>query len=178
MTRVLVAALLVFAFAPACARAQQTGSERRAAMEARRDSLEAEVVQKFIQRLARDLELDAAQRSQTERVLRESGVQRRELSRASMNLRGRIFRATRNTAATDAEFLRLLAEHEALRAREYDLWRRDQDEFARFLSPRQRAQFVLSWARFQDDMRDILSRRMRQQGDSRNRERRPDRDNH
>ncbi|MGH7448284.1 MAG: hypothetical protein ACRELT_12025, partial [Longimicrobiales bacterium] len=114
----------------------------------------------------------------TERVLRESGVQRRELSRASMNLRGRIFRATRNTAATDAEFLRLLAEHEALRAREYDLWRRDQDEFARFLTPRQRAQFVLSWARFQDDMRDILSRRMRQQGDSRNRERRPDRDNH
>jgi hypothetical protein len=168
MKRLLLAACLLVL--PVAAQAQQTDAERqRQAQEARRDSLEAEVVQKFVRRLTRDLQLNAAQRAQTERVLGESGVQRRELSRASMRLRGRIYRAARNPATTDAEFLRLLSEHEALRAREHDLWGRDQEQLAGILNPRQRAQFLLAWAHFQDDMRDILSRRMRQQGDSRDR---------
>jgi hypothetical protein len=169
MNRILIAAFLLLT--PAAAQAQQTGSdqERRAMLLARRDSLEAEVVQKFVRRLTRDLKLNAAQQTQTERVLKESGVQRRELSRASMQLRGRIFRAARNAETTEAEFIGLLAEHEALRAREHDLWRNDQEQLARILDPRQRALFLLSWAHFQDDMRDILSRRMRQQGSSRDR---------
>jgi hypothetical protein len=86
-----------------------------------------------------------------------------------MRLRGRIYRAARNPATSDAEFMRLLSEHEALRAREHDLWGRDQEQLAGILNPRQRAQFLLAWAHFQDDMRDILSRRMRQQRDSRDR---------
>ena len=161
-------------FAPVAVQAQQSGSsaERRAAMQARRDSLEAEVVRKFIHRLTNDLKLDAAQRAETERVLHESGAQRRELSRASMQLRGRIYGALRNEGATDAEFIRLLAEHEALRTREHELWRHDQDRLAHFLTPRQRAHFVLSWAKFQEDMSDILSRRMRPQSDGRDGDRR------
>lgn len=168
MKRVLLAALLLLL--PAAVHAQQTDAERRQAQEAQRDSLAAEVVQKFVRRLTRDLKLSAAQQAQAERVLRESGVQRRELSRASMHLRGRIYRAARNPETSDAEFMQLLAEHETLRAREHDLWGRDQQELARIFSPRQRAQFLLTWAHFQDDMRDILSRRMRQQGDSRDRQ--------
>jgi hypothetical protein len=168
MKRLIVA--IVLALMPAAAHAQQTEEQaRRAASAARRDSLEAEIVQKFVQRLSRDLSLDASQRAQTERVLRESGAHRRELSRASSALRGRIYRTARDKSATEADFIRLLAEHESLRAREHDLWRRDQEELARFLNPRQRALFLLSWAHFQDDMRDILSRRMRDQGDSRDR---------
>jgi hypothetical protein len=168
----LVLAAALFLLVPLPGQAQQTGSdqERRAALEARRDSLEAEVVQKFVRRLTRELSLNSAQRTQLERMLKESGVQRRELSRASMHLRGRIYRAGRNQQTTDAEFVRLLEEHEALRVREHDLWRRDQEQLARFLNPRQRAMFLLSWAHFQDDMRDILSRRMRQQSDSRDRQ--------
>lgn len=169
MKRFAIAAFLLLA--PVVGHAQQSGTdqERRAAFEARRDSLEAEVVQKFVRRLGRELKLSSAQQSQTEQVLRQSGLQRRELSRASMQLRGRIYRAARNSDTPEAEFVRLLAEHEALRVREHDLWRRDQEQLARIMDPRQRAQFILSWAHFQDDMRDILSRRMREQGDSRDR---------
>ncbi|HSK17708.1 MAG TPA: Spy/CpxP family protein refolding chaperone [Longimicrobiales bacterium] len=169
MKRLVIAAFLLLA--PVAGHAQQSGTdqERRAAFEARRDSLEAEVVQKFVRRLGRELKLSSAQQSQTEQVLRQSGLQRRELSRASMQLRGRIYRAARSAETPEAEFVRLIAEHEALRVREHDLWRRDQEQLARILDPRQRAQFILSWAHFQDDMRDILSRRMREQSDSRDR---------
>ena len=169
MKRLVLAAVLLLA--PVAGQAQQTGTdqERRAAFEARRDSLEAEVVHKFVRRLGRELKLSSTQQSETEQVLRQSGLQRRELSRASMQLRGRIYRAARSAETPDAEFIRLIAEHEALRVREHDLWRRDQEQLARILDPRQRAQFILSWAHFQDDMRDILSRRMREQSDSRDR---------
>jgi hypothetical protein len=166
--RPLLAVLLLLCAAPALLVAQTPEDQaRRARMEARRDSLEREVVQKFVDRLTRELKLDADQRAQTERVLTSSGVQRRELMRASGALRGRIVRATRNDATSDADFARMLTEHETLRAREHDLWRREQEELARFLTPRQRVQFIVQWAHFQDEMRDILSRRMREQGQTR-----------
>lgn len=163
--------VLLLLLVPAGARAQQTGAdaERRAAYEARRDSLEAEVVRKFVARLARDLSLTAAQQTQTVRILQESGIRRRALSRETSQLRGRIYRSARDSATADAEFVRLLNEYDRLRTREHDLWRSDQAELARVLDPRQRAQFLLSWSRFQDDIREIISRRMRQDGDSRDR---------
>lgn len=183
MKRLLIAALLLLA--PVAVRAQQTGTdaERRAAYEARRDSLEAEVVRKFVARLARDLSLTEAQQTQTVLVLRESGLRRRALSRETAQLRHRIYRSARDSATADAEFVRLLNEYDVLRAREHDLWRSDQAELARVLEPRQRAQFLLSWSRFQDDIREIISRRMRQDGDSRDRHDakdgdRPHRDRH
>ena len=37
------------------------------------------------------------------------------------------------------------------------------------LDPRQRTQFLLAWARFQDDMREIIARRMREQDGTRDR---------
>lgn len=170
MKRLLIAALLLLA--PVAARSQQTGSdaERRAALEARRDSLEEEVVRKFVHRLARDLSLTEAQQTQTVRILRDSGLRRRALSRETSQLRGRLYRSARDTTTTDAEFVRLLNEYDALRTREHDLWRSDQAELARVLEPRQRAQFLLSWSRFQDDIREIISRRMRQDGDRRDRD--------
>jgi hypothetical protein len=171
MRRILVAALLLLASAPAVTQAQQTEQARRATLDARRDSLEAEVVRKFVQRLARELELDPDQQAQTVQVLRESGVRRHELSRSSAELRGRMYRAARDTTTSAAEFIRLLAEYDALSSREHDLWRHEQTELARILDPRQRAQFLLSWVRFQDDMREILSRRMRELDGSRDRNR-------
>ena len=168
MKSLLIAALLLLA--PMAVPAQQTGSHaERAAYEARRDSLEAEVVRKFVARLANDLSLTVAQQTQTVRILQESGLRRRALSRETSQLRGRIYRSARDTATADAEFVRLLSEYDVLRAREHDLWRSDQAELARVLEPRQRALFLLSWSRFQHDIREIISRRMRQDGDSRDR---------
>jgi Spy/CpxP family protein refolding chaperone len=158
----LIALLLV---SPAVLEAQRTGSDdaRRAAMQARRDSLENEVMQRFIERLTKDLRLDADQRAQTERVMKRSGVRRSELMRRSGELRGRLHRALRTETTTDAEFQRLLADHDALRAQEHDLWRQDQNELAAVLTARQRVQFIVSWAHFQETMREIMSQRSREQ---------------
>ena len=167
--------LVLLALLPAGASAQQTGTQQRppqraptaaerAAYEARRDSLETEIVNKFIDQLTRELKLGAEQRTQTQRVLRESGLRRRELSNATRELRGRMSRVAREPATTDAEFNRLLMEFENLRGREHALWQREQDELARLYSPRQRVQFVVSWTRFQESLREILSDRMRSTG--------------
>lgn len=176
MKRMLTATAFFLTLVPAALHGQTTEQSRRAELAARRDSLEAEVVRKFVHRLARDLRLDADQRARTELVLRDSGVRRRDLSRASSQLRGRIYRAVRDTTTADADFVQLLADYEALSSREHELWRREQDELARILDPRQRAQFLLSWVRFQDDMREILARRMRELDGSRDRDRRSDGD--
>ena len=161
--------LSVLALVPAAASAQQqrqpprqpTAAER-AAYEARRDSLETEIVSKFIDQLTRELKLDGAQREQTQRVLRESGQRRRELFNASRDVRARMYRAAREPATTDADFNRLLMEFENLRAREHNVWQREQDELARLYNPRQRVQFVVSWTRFQESLREIISDRMRE----------------
>jgi hypothetical protein len=147
----------------AAASAQQSGPDpaRRAAMEARRDSLEAELLNRFMDQLTRELRLDADQRVRTERVLLAGAERRRELMRASGALRSQLSRALRDAATPDAEFTRLLAEQESLRQRENDLWRREQDALARVLNPRQRVQYVIQQARFQESVRDIIAQHMR-----------------
>jgi chromosome segregation ATPase len=163
MTRLGLVLLLGLGLgSPAAVEAQQRGGSddaRRAAVQARRDSLEAEVVQRFLARLTRDLQLDAAQRAETERVLKRSSERRRALTREAGELRSRLHRALRSESTTDVEFQRLLADHETLRTREHDLWRQDQAELAAVLRPRQRVQFIVTWAHFQDTMREIMSQR-------------------
>lgn len=162
---VVLAALLL----PCVAQAQQGGGvpdpARRAAMEARRDSLEAAVMQRFLEQLTRELRLDADQQRHTEKILRDGGMRRRELMQASGELRGRLIRALRASTTSDAEFTKLVAEHETLRQRESELWRREQDDLARVLTARQRAHFLVQWVRFQDSVRDIIAQQMRAGGE-------------
>jgi Spy/CpxP family protein refolding chaperone len=160
---VVLAGLVVLLSAlPAPVSGQQRGdANRRAELEARRDSLESELLSRFVDRLSRELSLTAEQRAGTDRILRSGAEQRRSLMRESGALRGRLQRALRESATTDAEFNRLLAEHEALRQREGEFWRAEQDELARVLSPRQRAQFVMQWVRFQEQVRTIISQQLR-----------------
>jgi Spy/CpxP family protein refolding chaperone len=159
--RTLLAVMLLLV--PVAVDAQQSAPDpaRRAAMEARRDSLETELHNRFMDQLTRELALQGEQRARMERTLRANAGQRRELMHSSGELRGQLHRALRSAATTDAEFTRLLAAQDALRQRESDLWRAEQDELARFLTPRQRAQFVVQYARFQDSVRDILTQHMR-----------------
>jgi hypothetical protein len=165
---------VLLALLPAAASAQQQQQQQQrpprqpptpaqiAAYEARRDSLETEIVNKFIDQLTRELKLDAEQRTQTQRVMRASGVRRRELSNMTRELRGRMSHASRNPATTEADLNRLLMEFENLRGREHSLWQREQEELARIYSPRQRVQFVVRWADYQESLREILSDRMRE----------------
>jgi Spy/CpxP family protein refolding chaperone len=168
--RLLTAVLTMLCCLPAPAAAQQPAADagRRAALEARRDSLEAELMQRFLDQLFRELQVEAATRAEVERVVQEGAARRRELLRSSGELRLRLHRAMRNDAATDADFTRLLAAHEALRQRETEIWRGEQEQLARVLSPRQRAQFVVHWVRFHDQVRDIVMQQMRsRRGESR-----------
>jgi Spy/CpxP family protein refolding chaperone len=162
------ALLLLLLLAPCAAHAQQSSPDpaRRAAMEARRDSLESALMQRLLDQLTRELRLDTDQRTQTERVMRDGAARRRELMHSSGELRARLHRALRSNTTTDAEFTRLVAEQEALRQRESELWRREQDELARVLTPRQRAHFLIQYARFHDHVREILAQQMRPGGDS------------
>jgi Spy/CpxP family protein refolding chaperone len=163
--RLTVALFLGMALLPAATQAQQgqgpPDPARRALMEARRDSLENAIMQRFLDQLSRELSLDAEQLTQTERVLRAGASRRRDLMHASGELRMRLHRGARDRATTDAAFVKMLADHEALRQRENEIWRLEQDELARILSPRQRAQFVMHWVRFQDEVRDIIMQQMR-----------------
>jgi chromosome segregation ATPase len=157
-------AALLLALAPAALGAQQAGSadaSRRAVLEARRDSLENQIMARFIQQLREELHLDRRQVTQAERVMRDGAGRRRDLMRASSDLRSRMHRAVRDRTTTDATFAGLLAEHEALRQRENDVWRAEQDELGRIFSPRQQTQFLMLWARFQDEVRDIIVRQLR-----------------
>ena len=167
MRRILIILCGALLLAPASLVGQQTTEQQRREQErAKRDSLENEIVQRFVRRLSDDLQLTDAQIQQVQQVLLNVGVERRELSRASSTLRNQIYRAVRDSATADAQFVRLLAEYDVLRTREHELWRREQSQLAAILSPRQRAHFFIAWARFQDDLREIIWRRMRE-GDNR-----------
>jgi Spy/CpxP family protein refolding chaperone len=160
---VMLAGLVMLSSAlPASAWAQQRGdAHRRAELEARRDSLESELLSRFLEQLDRELSLTAEQRAGMDRILQSGAEQRRSLMRESGALRVRLARSLRDGTTTDAAFNSLLAEHEALRQREGDLWRAEQDELARVLSPRQRTQFVMQWVRFQEQVRTIISQQLR-----------------
>lgn len=157
--RIALALVMMAAAFATPAQAQRDSDERRAALQAYRDSLEAEVVQKFVGRLSRDLRLNSGQRATVEQVIRSGADRRRELTRASRELHSRLIRAVRSDDTSSDEFQRLLASHEVLRRREHDSWTQDQLQLAAVLSPRQQAHFLLSWTHFQETLREIMSRR-------------------
>lgn len=156
--------VLLLVLVPAVLQAQTGGGDgaRRAQLQAQRDSLEREIVARFLEDVTRELRLDHGQRARMERALKVSGERRRELMHESANLRSRLARALRDRNTTDETFRQLLSDHEALRLREHELWRRDQEDLARFLTARQQTQFIMRWAHFQDQIRDIIERRMRE----------------
>lgn len=166
--------LMAIAFA-APAQAQRNSDARRAELQAYRDSLEAEVVQKFVGRLSRELRLNSTQRTTVEQVIRSGADRRHKLLSASSALQSRLIRAVRSDDTSSEEFQRLLASHEALRRHEHDSWTQDQQKLAAVLNPRQRAYFLLSWTHFQETLREIKSRRPDRDNDD---EHRHDREGH
>jgi hypothetical protein len=125
----------------------------------RRQMLEAQVFDRFMNRVSTDMRLDADARSRLERHVRESGEQRRRLAQQTVQLRRQILAAVGDSATSDAEIARLLEELEQLRARENQLWRSDQDALSRILNPRQRAIFMLQFLQFNDRIREVMQQR-------------------
>ena len=148
---ILVLAML---FAPAVARAQQPMPDRQ-----RREELEAQIVQRFLDHAAVEMKLDANARTRLEQHLRQSAPARRNLAVQAMQLRGHMLRAVRDESTPDAEFTRLINETTRLRDQEEALWKSDQEALGRILTPRQHARFIVMWIRFNEQIRDMANKR-------------------
>jgi Spy/CpxP family protein refolding chaperone len=135
--RILLVLGLLLAAAPAAA--QRPGAGR--AME-RRLQLEEQVLTRFVERAGQELGLDAGRREQLRTHVRASAAERRQLHRASLELRRRMLQSL-NTQADDAEFERLLRELRELQDREQTLADRELEQLGAFLTPRQRAHYLL-----------------------------------
>ncbi len=148
---VLIVAALTF---PLAAAAQVPQAQRE-----RREELEAQIVRRFLDNTATQLQLDQESRNRLERHLRDSAPRRRALAQNTVQLRGEMLRAVRDESTTDSEFSRLISEMTRLRDQEETLWKSDQEALSRILTPRQHARFVIMWLRFNEQVRDMALRR-------------------
>ena len=124
----------------------------------RRERLEQQVRARFLDMTSERLELTEDQRSRLRSVLEEGARERRELARQSMALRRRLMQAAGDQATTPSTFEDLLRDMEALATREHALQRAEQDRLAGFLSPRQRALFLMMRMRFNEQVRELRGR--------------------
>jgi hypothetical protein len=139
---------------PAAAEAQRGLGQRP-----QRRELEQQVFDRFMTKVSTDMRLNPEGRNRLGRYVRQSGMQRRMLSQQTVQLRRRLVAATQDTTTNEAQIDQLLKELVDLRAREQELWNRDQAELANILTPRQRAVFMLEWMVFNDRIRDIMQGR-------------------
>lgn len=156
MKRILLVLCLVVSGATA-AHAQGPGREGRP-REARREALRAEIVQRFVTNASTRMGLDRELRDKLQQHLRDRGRQRHELALRSAQLRQRMMESVRDSATSDADLRQLLAETAALRDREGELFREEQESLSRFLTPRQQVEFVFMWLRFNDQIREMAVR--------------------
>ncbi|HUG40940.1 MAG TPA: hypothetical protein VMM12_10660 [Longimicrobiales bacterium] len=153
MRKVMCAVLLALAIpVGATSQGQGQGPERR-------DRLEQEVRARFLGMAARRLELDSAQRGRLRGVLEDGARARRELARESLALRQRLVAAAQDETTPSSTFEALLRDMEALTQREHALERREQERLAEFLTPRQRAHFLMMRMRLNEQVRELRGRR-------------------
>jgi hypothetical protein len=146
--------MLLVLLIPALASAQAPERQRR-------EQLEAQIVQRFLNHASNELQLDAASRARLEQHLRSTAPRRRNLALNTVQLRGQMLRAVRDEGTPDAEFTRLINEMTRLRGQEEEMWKSDQDALSRILTPRQHARFVVLWIRFNEQVRDMAMGRGR-----------------
>lgn len=156
-TRILVAAMLLFAPLPLAAQ-RPGGQGSPPPHPPRREMLQRQVGERFMQGVAAQLKLDAPTRAKLQEHLLKSGEQRRDLAERSQILRIQMVRAARDSATSDAQLRAYLAEAAELKQKEDEIWKSDQAALARILTPRQHVQFVFMWLRLNDQIRDITNR--------------------
>ncbi len=120
----------------------------------RRQALQQQVFARFMDRVSTRLQLDPAARQRLEQVLRANAVRRRELAREAREARRDLVAAAADPNTPPADFDRLLGRMADLRARDLDLWRSEQADLGRVLTPRQRAQLMA----MQMDLLEMMQR--------------------
>jgi Spy/CpxP family protein refolding chaperone len=117
--------------------------------------LQGEIMNRFMNHVTNQLQLDQSARGRLEQHLRQSGERRRSLAQRSVQLRREAGAAVRDSTTPEAEFRRLLGEMTDLRQKEEELFTSDQDALGRILTPRQQVQFVFMWLRFNEQVREM-----------------------
>lgn len=151
---IFVLAMLIM---PTLARAQTPATPKQERQ--RREMLEGQIAERFLNHVATELQLGADARGRLEQHLRQTATSRRALAQKTVELRGSMLRAVREPSTSDAEFTRLINEMTRLRGQEDDMWESDQESLSRILTPRQHARFVVMWIRFNEQIRDMAMRR-------------------
>jgi hypothetical protein len=141
------------------AEAQGRGRRMQNAGEMRRAALQQQVVQRFVERSSRELSFSPAERTRVQEILLQSNARRQELAGEAVELRRRLNEAMRDPQTTDETLAALLDRLVDLREREHRMWRAEQDELARILPPRKRAQMTLRLLRLQDEIRAMINQR-------------------
>ena len=135
----IVAGLALAPWAGPAARAQEQDTARAGAEADRRAAL----LRRFFDGMARELDLSPEQRAQLEPEMRAMQEERAALLREQRELRREMQEAARRGELDDETARRLLDRAAQLKAREAELWRRDQERLGRTLSPRQRLRLLM-----------------------------------
>lgn len=177
MRRIWTCAITVVALAaaaPALPAQDTTAAERPGQMDPREDQLRDRLLNRFLERASRELELSADQEARLRAEFGEIQEKRRSLIREQRDVRRRLERMSREEQGNDAEAQQLLARAAELKAREAQLWREEQERIGRVLTPRQQARFLMMQERFAERVREMRGqRRPRDARPDRNRPRRP-----
>ena len=154
IVRTVVAAMFIATLAHAPAVSQQGGGPPP-----RREELEAQIFERFLDRVSTEMQLDAQGKDRLRQYLLDSGAKRRELTFRSVMLRRQLMQATREPSTNEDQFRRHMSELRRLRDQEHELARSDDQSLQRMLTPRQQAIFALSWIQFQERIRDVMMNR-------------------
>jgi Spy/CpxP family protein refolding chaperone len=125
----------------------------------RRDSLEAQVFNRFVDKISTDLRLDAGSRQRLTQHLEQTGQQRRQLAQQTVQMRRQLLNATRDSTVAEADVERLLTRFQQLRSQELELWSRENAALSQILTPRQRAAFMIEFMQFNERIRELVQQR-------------------
>ena len=156
MKHALLVLTVLATLSPAGATAQQRPRQAPPDVRAtRRDTLEALLIRRFVDRAGVEMALDASQRQRLDGVLQATAERRRAVALRSGELQRRLNQAVRRPATPPGAFTQLLREQRALRREQQVIVDQEQDELGRFLTPRQQAHFLTLWVRLQQDARRV-----------------------
>lgn len=125
----------------------------------RRAQLESRVVQRFVEQSSREIGLDENERRRVGEWLESSQEKRRVLAADATETRRRLMDAVLDPRTDDATFRGILDDLDALREREHQQWKDDQDQLKSMLAPRKRAELTVRLLRLQDAIRTLIERR-------------------
>lgn len=160
MRRVILSVVLLGAVSVGGLAAQGRGRGQGQGPPNDREGLRRQVMERFVQNFVQQAGLDESQTVRFQEALRDQFRIQQELGeRRRIVVQGLEEQMRPGIAADEAEINRLMEELLLIEEERASMLRSDHDRLAEFLSPTQRALFVLHFARFQRQVEMMLQRR-------------------